>query len=105
SGKLEATLEGQAAPITALAFSADGATLASGGFQSGDVWLWQVAAGKPEFIVPNASPGCSVEALAFHPHSWLLAVAGIDWLATSGADGVVALWDLVERRKVALFHG
>jgi WD40 repeat protein len=105
SGKLQATLEGQAAPITALAFSADGATLASGGFQSSDVWLWRVAAAKADLIIPNATAGCSVEALAFHPHSWLLAVAGIDWLATSGADGVVALWDLVERRLVTSFRG
>jgi WD40 repeat protein len=93
TGKLAARLEGQAAPITALAFSPNSTLLASAGFQSSDVWLWDVAHREVALLIPGAVEGCSVEALAFHPRSRLLAVGGIDWLATSGADGAVALWD------------
>src|SRR5262249_11955505 len=35
----------------------------------------------------------------------LLAVAGIDWLATGGFDGGVCLWDLTERCEGATFPG
>jgi WD40 repeat protein len=105
TGKRRAVLEGQQAPITALAFSPDSATLASGGFQSSDIWLWDVPAGTPALLIPDAAPDCAVEALAFHPRGRLLAVGGIDWLATSGSDGQVALWDLHERRQALTLPG
>ncbi|HZY87625.1 MAG TPA: WD40 repeat domain-containing protein [Gemmataceae bacterium] len=105
TGRFRCALEGQPAPITALAFSADSATLAAGGYQSSDVWLWDVARAEPALLVPDAAEGCSVEALAFAPGGRLLAVGGIDYLATSGLDGRVVLWDVHARKPAAALHG
>ncbi len=44
-------------------------------------------------------------ALTFHPNRRILAVGGIDWLATGGSDGCVALWDLEQRKKFAVCRG
>jgi WD40 repeat protein len=104
TGERLAPLEGQAAPITVLAFSPDSRLLASGGYQSSDVWLWHVLAGEVALLIPAALEGCSVEALAFHPGGKLLAVGGIDYLATSGADGQIALWD-TDGQPVANLRG
>jgi WD40 repeat protein len=98
-------LEGQAAPVTALAFSADSSTLASASYQGSDVWLWRVPGGEPILLIPRATEGCSVEALAFHPQGRLLAAGGIDWMATDGLDGQVFLWDVAARRRVAVLRG
>ena len=105
SGRRVAPLEGQGGPVTALAFSADSALLATGGLQSSDVWIWNVADVRPVLVIPGAADACSVEALAFHPTKPVLAVGGIDWMATSGADGCVALWDVQQRKAVADFRG
>jgi WD40 repeat protein len=105
TGRFRGALEGQPAPITALAFSADSATLAAGSYQSSDVWLWDVVKAQPALLVPDAVEGCSVEALAFAPSGRLLAVGGIDHLATSGLDGRVVLWDVAARQPVASLHG
>jgi WD40 repeat protein len=105
TGERRAVLEGQTGPITALAFASDSKTLASGSFQSSDVWLWHVPAGQALLLIANALEGCSVEALAFQPNGSLMAVAGIDWLATGGGDGHVALWDFAQRRKVRTIKG
>lgn len=96
-GDQVAVCEGQAAPITTLSFRADGKVLASASVRSCDVWLWDVPTGEPLLLLNDAVDDCSVEALAFHPNGKILAVAGIDWLATSGQDGEVVLWDLEER--------
>jgi WD40 repeat protein len=105
TGKPKVILEGQKGPITALAFGPDSAVLASASFQSSDVWLWQTPSGQPQLLIPNAVESCAVEALAFHPKSKLLAVAGIDWLATGGGDGHIALWDLQLCRQVRTLKG
>ncbi len=99
TGKRHSICEGQMAPLTSLAFSPDGTLLASSGVQSSDVWLWKVPTGEPALIIPDAVDDCSVDALAFQPGGRLLALAGIDWLATSGNDGWLVLWDLVENKS------
>jgi WD40 repeat protein len=96
TGKRRVVCEGQREPVTVLAFSPDGTLLASGGLQSSDVWLWKVPSGEPMLLIPDAVEDCSVEALAFQPGGRLLALAGIDWLATSGSDGEIVLWHLDE---------
>ncbi len=103
TGKRRLLLDGQAPPITTLAFSPDGGTLASASYMKGDVWLWDTKTGQPALIIPQAVESCSIEAMAFHPKDNLIVVGGIDWMATGGSDGAVAVWDLKERCQTALF--
>ncbi len=105
TGEVRFALEGQAPPITTLAFAPDSATLASGSATGIDVWLWSTATGEPALLIPDAVDGCAVQEIAFHPSGRLLAVAGIDWLATSGLDGAVTLWDVVARKQTTFFAG
>ena len=49
--------------------------------------------GEPLLIIPEAAEGCTVEAVAWHPNNVWLAAGGIDWLATSGSDGAVTIWN------------
>jgi WD40 repeat protein len=97
--------ESQCGPVTALAFSSPGGLLAAAGAADSDVLIWNVEESEPILLIPQALDGCSIESLAFNLQGRLLAVAGIDWLATSGSDGAVALWDLDERAQIALFDG
>lgn len=103
-GRRERCLQGQAAPITVLAFNPDSTLLATAGLRSGDVWLWTVPDGEP-LLLPDVVTGCSVEALAFHPQRPLLAIGGIDWLAPRGAEGRLVLWDLHARQPLAILPG
>ncbi len=105
TGKRVRLLEGPKPPVTALAFAADSKRLASSGYQTADVWLWEVPGGEPNLLIPNATNGCSVEALAWHPRGRRLACAGIDWLSTSGSDGQVTIWDVEEGKQVFSFSG
>jgi WD40 repeat protein len=105
TGQTKALLEGLEEPTTVLAFAPDGALLASGSSSGLEVWLHRVADGEPALVIPDPLQHCTVSSLAFHPTRPLLAVGGIDWLATGGSDGAVALWDLNERAEVALFFG
>jgi WD40 repeat protein len=101
NGRRECLLEGQATPITVLAFHPDSTLLASAGLRSSDVWLWTIPEAKP-LLLPDVVKGCGVEALAFHPHAPLLAVGGIDWLAPRDAEGRIVLWNLHEHKPDAI---
>jgi WD40 repeat protein len=103
SGRRIAHLEGQAAPITALAFSRTGELLASAGPESSDLWLWQVPSGEPLLLIPDALEGCGIESVAIHPGGRWVAVGGIDHMATSGHDGAIMVWDVTDRQRVATF--
>jgi WD40 repeat protein len=105
TGRLRHTLEGQPAPIAALAFTPDSSRLASGSPHGTDVWLWDVATGEPALLIPDAVDGCSVETLAFHPKGGLLAAGGVDWLATGGSDGAVCVWDVEARCPLVTLDG
>ena len=103
AGKFIADWDGPEEIITALAFSADSATLASGSSQGTGVWLWRVADGEPILLIPDALEGCTIETLAFHPDNKTLAVGGIDVMATGGSNGAISLWNLPDRCEVMTF--
>jgi WD40 repeat protein len=98
-------LDGQDQPVTCLTFSPDSKMLASAGATDLAVWLWDVGSGEPILLIPDALDGCAVHSVAFLPNGRVLAVGGIDWLATGGSDGAVCLWDLEDRCEVATFRG
>src|SRR5262249_43695313 len=89
--------------VASLASGPDGGVLGSACPDRGDVWLWDSAAAEPRLLIRDALDGCAVRSLAFHPGGTLLAVGGIDWLATGGSDGATCLWDIAGRCEVATF--
>jgi WD40 repeat protein len=105
TGQFRPPVEGPRAPMTFATFSPDSQSLATCCRTDGTAWLWRPADGEPKLIIPEAAEGCTVEALAFHPNNSWLACGGIDYLATSGADGAVTIWDVVSRERVAVFVG
>jgi WD40 repeat protein len=104
TGKIHAMLEGQKGKVAAAAFSPDSSRLASASDVDGMVWVWNVKTREPILVIPEAADACTVETLAFHPQGRLLAVAGIDWLATGGSDGAICIWDLQDNCSVAIFN-
>src|SRR5206468_3183172 len=78
---------------------------AAAGTSGMDVWIWNVEHAEPVLLIPDALDGCVVHALAFHPQGRLLAVGGVDWMATGGSDGAISFWDIHERCEVATFGG
>jgi WD40 repeat protein len=94
TGKIHTVLEGQKGKVAAATFSPDSTILASASDVDGMVWLWNVKTREPVLVIPEAADACTVETLAFHPQGRLLAVGGIDWLATGGSDGAICIWDV-----------
>jgi WD40 repeat protein len=103
TGALHATLPDHEEPITVLAFSADSQLLAAASNSGMGVSLWSPAQADPILVIPDALDGCVIHAMAFHPRNQLLAVGGIDWMATGGSDGAISFWDVGERCEVATF--
>jgi WD40 repeat protein/tRNA A-37 threonylcarbamoyl transferase component Bud32 len=80
---------GHARLVSALAFSADGKTLVSGGSDN-SVRLWDVSASPPRERVPLRGHLGALSDLAFAPDRPLL--------ASNGEDGTTRLWDLTGGR-------
>jgi WD40 repeat protein len=94
SGKPLRTLWGHTQPVTALAFSADGQTLASGS-QDGGVIVWDLASGAQAAVLPgHATP---VHSLAFRPDGKLL--------ASGSFDGSIKVWDVAGGKERATARG
>jgi WD40 repeat protein len=91
---------GQRGASTALAFSPDNRLLASASFSDGTVWLWNLVKAEPALLVVEAADGCTVETVAFHPKTGVLACGGIDWMATGGSDGAICIWDVKLPKKL-----
>ncbi len=105
TGQRQALLEGPGDPVTCMSFAPNSRQLATASFYGPDVWLWSVPEGEPALLLNGAVDCCCVDSVAYHPDGRLLAVTGVDYLSTSGQDGLVALWDLVQRQEVARFLG
>jgi WD40 repeat protein len=104
AGGSRTVLEGQTGPITALAFSADSASLASAN-GGPDVWLWNVSSGQPALILPDAARGFPVESVCFHPTRPLVATAGVDYVKSGGKSGWIAIWDVAKREELVALAG
>ncbi|QVL34315.1 WD40 repeat domain-containing protein [Telmatocola sphagniphila] len=100
------TLNHTFGPISCLNFAPDSKTLATASLSDGLAWIWDLNEKEAILVIPEAAESCSIETLAFHPKGNLLAVGGVDFLATSGSDGAVCLWNLDEKEKLTTFdHG
>ena len=90
-----AGVQAAARPVNALAFSPDGATLATAG-ANGSVRLWDVATQQEIGTPMTAGPG-PVYALAFSPDGATL--------ATAGGDGRARLWNVAIPAGAGLLAG
>lgn len=81
--KLPTLLSGHSAPVTAIAFSPDGQTLASGSADK-TVKIWNLETGKSHLTFFGHAG--TIELLAFSPNEKLL--------ASSSNDNIIKLWDL-----------
>ena len=89
-------LDGQGMPVKAIAFSADGKQLATGGADT-TVKLWTIGDGRPVESAILQGHQSAVDAVTFSPEG--------RWLATAGADCTIRLWDATTGAHGALLAG
>ena len=100
AGNFIKIIESSCSPITSLAFSSCGKFLAAGGVLTTEVFIWNLETNSPSVQLTDAVDGNSISDLVFVPDTNKLIIAGVDWLATSGKDGQIALWDLDTNKLV-----
>ena len=89
NGKLIASLEGHSSNVWSVAFSPDGKTLVSSGYD-GKVILWSVDEKKSIATLEKHKGWC--RAVAFHPEG--------SHFATAGEDGTVVIWETAGQKEV-----
>jgi WD40 repeat protein len=94
SGKELRHWQGHVGHVTALAFSSDGKTLASGGYDH-RIRLWSVATGKE--LRPTPGHRGAVNGVAFSPNGKVIASAGLD--------ATIRLWDWASGREIKRCDG
>jgi WD40 repeat protein/uncharacterized membrane protein len=94
-------LKGHANPVTSLAFTPDGKTLATAG-NDGEVKVWEVAGGKEQASFGRGS--FEIFALAISPDGRLLAMAGGEGARTSRR-GTVRILEAASGKEVAKLEG
>jgi WD40 repeat protein len=95
----ERTLLGRASvgTVGAVVFSPDGRLLAAGDDRDHTVYLWDVAAGRPGYLlVPDKIGGVRSVSIAFSPDG--------HWLAATSWD-VIEIWDVETGREVLTLRG
>jgi WD40 repeat protein/DNA-binding SARP family transcriptional activator len=95
SGKHMLELHGGTAPVDYVAYSPDGAWLATSG-ADGTTIVWDAGTGKRLYALPYAGTGGTAPAVAFSPDGALL--------ATSDPAGRLRVWELRHRRLVRTFR-
>src|SRR5690349_2628980 len=83
-----------AAPVSCVAFRADGQRLASGSHDR-SVIVWEVAERGGPSVVTHLVQRAAITAVSWNP-------AAADLLATGSADGTVAVWRVVDDRPPSL---
>ncbi len=94
------TLDGPKAALRYLAFTPDCKTLSGAVTIEGTVWLWSLETFEPSLLVIEATEGCSVETIDWHPDGKQLLCGGIDFLSTSGSTGAVCTWNVPESKRL-----
>lgn len=114
TGRLRATLGGHESPITLLAFSPDGKTLAAASdtrithffrgkaIKAGPITLWDVSMRKQLTILKGKIPG-SFLCMAFSPDGKILATGGHPTDVQYATDKHLKLWDLSTGERQATF--
>ena len=90
----DSILHGHESPIYAVAFCADGRTLASGG-KDGAIMLWDAL--KKEYLFTLQGHIKAVNSIAFSPDGQLL--------ASGTSDGKVRLWHLLTQKELTVLQG
>jgi WD40 repeat protein len=94
TGRTRSILRGHRSPVAAVAFSPDGATLGSAGWNT-EILLWDVSSGASRLL--PAGHGGPIEALAFSPDGATL--------ASASHDGTAKLWGVKTGRERATLSG
>jgi WD40 repeat protein len=94
------SLDGPKSAVKYLAFTPDSLILSGAVASEGTVWLWSLESLEPSLLVIEATEGCSVETIAWHPDGQRLLCGGIDFLSTSGSTGAVCLWDVPASKRL-----
>jgi WD40 repeat protein len=104
TGKRLQSFPGHETPVISLAFSPDGAGLASGDSEDGTLLLWDLKSRKPRHVLRGHFP--DVLSMAYSPDGKLIATGdGYSGGSTGGLDAQIRLWNVEDGKLVRQFPG